>query len=425
MALYVMIAMVSSALAISGEPCIVQEVKVNSEPVMRTYVNYTFVGPSNCTPLRCDGRISGVIISPCENMGRQLYSFAIQKNERSGLKCVKSKGCVKLRCGNITSAPVYVHGLITNISISKPYFRSNKTLHLSIASYEQVKDWRILIQDENGRLLDRRVTRGSADQHIIHSNYTFGKIYTLLVYPILHKPDNDCMKRFSKKIIFNETISAHTEEPPRDSYSLKISLAVTLVFLVLAVACLAWRRNSRVHRRPPALDGQFDLLPSPNVMLVHTNESPELRARIEGLTETLQNHGTKVFDIYCERDHTMKHDPQAWLFSRITKDDLFVLVLTRGLGDVYQHLAKKPDFIEPHKILRRMPHAYDGNLITILKFLLDRQDDSRWVTIRFDDLEAEESSVESGPPELIGARLYKLPAHEKNLLNILNPGRKI
>ncbi|XP_063590312.1 uncharacterized protein LOC134767198 isoform X1 [Penaeus indicus] len=419
MMMFVMTTLVIPSLTLSDDPCTVQEIEVNKDPVMKTYVNYTFVGPTNCSSLRCNGPISTVSVISCQDTGRQLYSFSIQKNKRSGLKCVKNRGCVRLKCGSISSDPVHVEGIVRNISISNPFFRSSKTLEMNFASYEQVKDWNIVVKDEAGKLLALKVTRGTADQHVIHSNYVLGKTYTLLVFPVLKKPDSDCKIRFTKKIIFSETTNTHKGEKPAGPNQLKISLAIVFLLVVVAISCLVWRRNTRIQRRPD-FNAQVELLPSMDVLLVHTNESSELRDRIGNLTKTLQENRKKVSDIYSDGDCRMRHDPQAWLFSKMHSEVWLVLVFTRALGELYAYLAANPDFVEPHKILHRPPHAYDGNLVTVLKFLLDQQDESRWLTVRFDDLEAEEAFVDCGPHVLIGARVFGIPTHEKDLLQTLN-----
>ncbi|XP_037787531.1 uncharacterized protein LOC119583097 [Penaeus monodon] len=212
--MFLMTTLVIPSLTLSGDPCTVQEFEVYKEPVMKTYVNYTFIGPANCSSLRCNGPISTVSVISCHDTGLQLYSFPILRNRRSGLKCIKDGGCVRLRCGSTTSAPVHVSGIVRNISISKPFFRNNKTLEMNFPSYEQVNDWEIYVKDEAGKVLKPKVTRGTADQHVIHSNFVLGKTYTLLVFPILNEPDDNCKIRFTKKIVFNETINTYKDEKP-------------------------------------------------------------------------------------------------------------------------------------------------------------------------------------------------------------------
>ncbi|XP_069988524.1 uncharacterized protein [Penaeus vannamei] len=291
---------------------------------------------------------------------------------------------------------------------------------MNIASYEQVKDWDIRVEDESGLILERNITRGSADQHVVHSNYVLGKTYTFLFFPVLKEPDGDCKIRFTKNIFFNETTDTFKQEnPPDRSRQLKISLAVASLCVALLLSRFVWKRSRRVRRRPN-LEAQAEVAPSLDVLLVHTNESLGLRARIRDLTGTLQKNGKKVFDIFSERDPTVRQDPQAWLFGKILSNAWVVFVLTRKMGELYDHLDAHPEFVEPHEILRRTPHAYDGNLVTVLRFFLDQQDDSRWLTVRFDELEAEDSIVGSGPRFLTGGRLFLLPAHEEELLQTLD-----
>lgn len=290
---------------------------------------------------------------------------------------------------------------------------------MNIASYEQVKDWDIRVEDESGLILERNITRGSADQHVVHSNYVLGKTYTFLFFPVLKEPDGDCKIRFTKKILFNETTDTFKQEKPPDRSQLKISLAVASLCVALLLSCFVWKRSRRVRRRPN-LEAQVEIAPSLDVLLVHTNESLGLRDRIRDLTGTLQKNGKKVFDIFSERDPTVRQDPQAWLFGKILSNAWVVFVLTRKMGELYDHLDAHPEFVEPHEILRRIPHAYDVNLVTVLRFFLDQQDDSRWLTVRFDELEAEDSIVGSGPRFLTGGRLFRLPAHEEELLQTLD-----
>ncbi|ROT84076.1 hypothetical protein C7M84_022740 [Penaeus vannamei] len=205
----------------------------------------------------------------------------------------------------------------------------------------------------------------------------------------------------------------HTTRRDR-SRQLKISLAVASPCVALLLSRFVWKatESSKPRRRwrPLTLD----------VLLVHTNESLGLRDRIRDLTGTLQKNGKKVFDIFSERDPTVRQDPQAWLFGKILSNAWVVFVLTRKMGELYDHLDAHPEFVEPHEILRRIPHAYDGNLVTVLRFFLDQQDDSRRLIVRFDELEAEDSIVGSGPRFLTGGRLFRLPAHEEELLQTLD-----
>nr|XP_027238378.1 uncharacterized protein LOC113829404 [Penaeus vannamei] len=125
MLMFVITALAFPTLTLSGNPCTVQELRVNAEPVMKTYINYTFIGPANCSSLRCSGPVSSASIITCEDTSRQLYSFTIQGNRRTGLKCVKSRGCVRLKCGPLASSPVHVSGVVRNITISRPFFSDN------------------------------------------------------------------------------------------------------------------------------------------------------------------------------------------------------------------------------------------------------------------------------------------------------------